>query len=152
MHSANEIRVESMISTFFDEIHVDEKWFNMTEDGVCCLCALDEEPPHRTCQSKRFIKKIMFLCAMAKPQQFPNGTWPDGKIGTWTIGYQSQFQRTTKNHRKDDPKWETKIVDQDEYQWMLIYHLLLAIVERFPMDYLTKKGVKVQQDSQSTHP
>ena len=54
----------------YNEVHVDKKWFQQTKDGVAYLCVPDEEPPHRTCQSKRHIRKIMFLCAFRGTQAF----------------------------------------------------------------------------------
>ena len=53
--------------SIYSDVHVDEKWFQQTEDGVIYLCVPDEEPPHRTCQRKRHIGKITFLCPMARP-------------------------------------------------------------------------------------
>ena len=32
---------------------------------------------------EQYIGKIIFLCAVARPRLLPDGTWWDGKIGTW---------------------------------------------------------------------
>ena len=52
-----------------DQVHIDEKWFYITEQTACFLLAPDKEPPHRTAKSKWFITKVMFMCALAAPHQ-----------------------------------------------------------------------------------
>ena len=62
----------------------DEKWFFMVHDGeLYILVCGDEEgndskepepeetAPYRTTQHKRNINKVMFLCAQARPRQYP---------------------------------------------------------------------------------
>ena len=44
---------------FDDVIHVDEKWFNVVQVNQRILLVPGEEPPHRTCKSKRFIATIL---------------------------------------------------------------------------------------------
>ncbi|RHY73292.1 hypothetical protein DYB34_013211 [Aphanomyces astaci] len=65
-------------------VHVDEKWFFGTSVKKTYYLAPGEEPPHRTCKSKHFINKVMFLSAVARPRWDPvKNEWFDGKIGTW---------------------------------------------------------------------
>ncbi|OMO51560.1 hypothetical protein COLO4_37623 [Corchorus olitorius] len=52
----------------YDVIHIDEKWFYMTKTLETYYLAPNEENPHRTCKSKNFIQKIMFLVALARPR------------------------------------------------------------------------------------
>jgi hypothetical protein len=70
--------------TKFDEdlntIHVDEKWFYQTSITRKIIMAKDEAESERKVQSKRFITKVMFLCAVARPR--PGF---DGKIGIWSF-------------------------------------------------------------------
>ncbi|RHY22650.1 hypothetical protein DYB32_009442 [Aphanomyces invadans] len=47
-------------------VHVDEKWFFATRVSKSYYLAPDEELPHRTCKSKKFITKVMFLSAFAR--------------------------------------------------------------------------------------
>ena len=69
----------------FDEIHVDEKFYYMTEVDQTCILLPGEQRPYRTCRSKKFMEKIMFLCAVARPRFDPvtNECIFDGKIGIW---------------------------------------------------------------------
>ena len=63
-------------------IHIDEKHFYITHETQTYYLALGEVEPHREIQSKRFIPKIMFMCAVAKPIYASNGDVIfDGKIG-----------------------------------------------------------------------
>ncbi|KAE9005692.1 hypothetical protein PF011_g11932 [Phytophthora fragariae] len=65
----------------YDVVHLDEKWFYVKKVGgkVYVLTGKDdvpiEDPPVQYAQSKRHIKEVMFLCAVARPR----GDW-DGKL------------------------------------------------------------------------
>ncbi|CAN0370158.1 unnamed protein product [Discosporangium mesarthrocarpum] len=58
-----------------DWVHADEKWFYVMRDGARIYLRPDEEvlnPPRSP--RKRFISKVMFLVAMARPRQlYPMG-------------------------------------------------------------------------------
>ena len=71
----------------FDELHVDEKWFFVCNDGESYILVTDEEElPKRAVGHKSHIAKAMFIYAIAKPRRLANGTWWDGKIGIWPVG------------------------------------------------------------------
>ncbi|XP_074304549.1 uncharacterized protein LOC141639289 [Silene latifolia] len=42
------------------QVHIDEKWFYLTTTDTYYI-VLGEEEPHRSCQSKRYITKVMFM-------------------------------------------------------------------------------------------
>ncbi|WOH11132.1 hypothetical protein DCAR_0830611 [Daucus carota subsp. sativus] len=48
-------------------IHIDEKWFNLSNKEEKFYLLPDEEEPRRTCKNKNFITKVMFLAAIARP-------------------------------------------------------------------------------------
>ena len=50
---------------FYDEIHLDEKWFELTEIVQRFIKVKGAPSPHHTCKSKKFIPKLMFLSAIA---------------------------------------------------------------------------------------
>ncbi|KAE9059398.1 hypothetical protein PF005_g31224 [Phytophthora fragariae] len=70
----------------YSEIAEYEKWFYVKNVGKHVYIwtgkddVLSEEPPVQFVQSKRHIKKVMFLCAVARPR----GDW-DGKVGIWRV-------------------------------------------------------------------
>ena len=88
----------------YDVVHVDEKWFYITdlEENMTVYLAHDEPEPERHCKSKRYIGKIMFLCAVARPRLLPDGTWWDGKIGIWPFTKQVAAKRSSVNPRQGD--------------------------------------------------
>ncbi|TBU00089.1 hypothetical protein CWI36_1747p0010 [Hamiltosporidium magnivora] len=62
---------------------------------------LNEEKPERNCKSKRFITKIMFMAAVARPRYDAHRKlYFDGKIGIWPFVYQEPAQRNSKNRAK----------------------------------------------------
>jgi hypothetical protein len=51
-----------------DEVHVDEKWFFLTEiDQGLYLTEAEEKGPDRSTRHKGHILKVMFLTAVARP-------------------------------------------------------------------------------------
>ena len=48
-----------------DHIHVDEKWFFLSQQKERYLLLLEEKNPKRYAKSKSHITKVMFLCAIA---------------------------------------------------------------------------------------
>lgn len=79
-------------------VHIDEKWFYITRSADRYYLLPDEEDPYRSCKSKRFITKVMFMCAVARPQFVENGeTIFDGKLGSFPFTQQVPAQRSSKN-------------------------------------------------------
>lgn len=79
----------------YERVHIDEKWFYLTEESARFYLDPEEEHPLRTTQSKKFITKIMFLAAVARPRDHPWGEpmGPfDGKIGIWPFAYEVGLQ------------------------------------------------------------
>ncbi|XP_042024289.1 uncharacterized protein LOC121771521 [Salvia splendens] len=63
-------------------VHIDEKWFYMIKASEKYYMLPDEDEPYMSCKSKRFITKVMFMCAVSRPQFGTDGqTIFDGKIG-----------------------------------------------------------------------
>ncbi len=50
----------------FDYVHIDEKWFYLTKGLEKYYLLPDEAEPVRSCKSKRFITKVMFLAVVAR--------------------------------------------------------------------------------------
>jgi hypothetical protein len=63
-------------------VHVDEKWFDMSETTANYYIAPDEKPPgDRRCKHKSHNEKVMFAAAVARPRY--DGTkerWWNGLI------------------------------------------------------------------------
>ena len=133
-----------------DEVHVDEKWFCLTEDGQTFTLAEGEDPPKRKVQHKGHITKTMFICAQARPRMVNGRMW-DGKIGIWPIGRVEPAKINSKNRPAGTPEWKNVSIDREKYRQLMISLVLPAIIAQFPWDYLTRRTVCVQQDGARSH-
>ena len=131
-----------------DTVHIDEKWFYLTQIKKTLYLALDEEPPERNCKSKRFITKVKFMAATARPQWDPQKKrWFDGKIGTWPFVYKEAAKRNSKNRPKGT--LETKAitsVTKEHVAEMMTSKIFPAIREKMPL-CMKSRPIYVQQDN-----
>ena len=135
---------------FYDVVHVDEKWFYITEVNQRCLLMPDEEPPHRTTKSKKFIAKLMFLCAVARPRFHPEtGECVfDGKIGIWPFIERVAARRNSANRPRGTIEIKAIEVDRDVYREKMIDNVLPAILAKFPD---LESPITIQQDNARPH-
>ncbi|CAM9612185.1 unnamed protein product, partial [Discosporangium mesarthrocarpum] len=99
MHRKGGARV--VVEDVYDWVQMDEKWFYVTKDGRGIYLHPEEDatkPPRA--QNKRFITKVMFLAAVARPRMISDGVWFDGKIGIWPIADTVAAMRSSKNRKK----------------------------------------------------
>ena len=69
-----------------DQIHLDEKWFFLSWEKEIRLLP-DKKNPKHCIKHKSHNTKVMFLCAVARPQFNPSAnSWWAGKLGIWPIG------------------------------------------------------------------
>ena len=67
-----------------DQIHLDEKWFFLTQKKERYLLLPEEKKPKCCIKHKSHITKVMFLCAVVYPRFNPSAnSWWDGKLGIW---------------------------------------------------------------------
>ncbi|KAF0700474.1 Aste57867_9003 [Aphanomyces stellatus] len=108
---------ELVFDDLMDYVHVDEKWFFMTRVKKTYYLTPGEKAPHLTCKSKRYIKKAMFLFAVARPRWYPTrNCWFDGKIGTWHFTKIVPAKRTSRNRPAGHPVMEPVSVTRDVYR------------------------------------
>ncbi|XP_074314581.1 uncharacterized protein LOC141649802 [Silene latifolia] len=112
----------------------------------------NEKRPYRTCQSKRFITKVMFMCAVARPKLYgPNQEIIfDGKLGCWPFVMEVPAQRKSKNICAGTLETKciksiTKQVTKD----MLINQVIPAIKAKWPST--CSKHILIQQDNARPH-
>ena len=80
-------------------VHIDEKFFYMTKACHRFYLTPTETEPHRTCKSKNYIPKIMFMCAISRPMWDNDGVLLfDGKIGIFPFTEEVPALRSSKNH------------------------------------------------------
>lgn len=140
--------------TMYDQIHIDEKWFLLIEEGAKYILVSDEEDPYRSVKHKSHITKVLFLCAQARPR-YIEGTktkW-DGKLGIWPVGHWEPAKRGSANRPAGTLEWKNETVDKEKYTSLLINNLLPAIIEKWPRSKLEDDYsiIKIQQDGAKAH-
>jgi hypothetical protein len=135
----------------FDRVHVDEKWFYMTEENCRFYLAQGEEDPPRTTRHKGHIDKIMFLCAVARPRycQHTKAMW-DGKIGIWPVAEKRAALRNSIHRPAGTEEWKSVNMDKARYTFMMTNLVLPAIDEKWPPGQRNTK-IWIQQDNATPH-
>jgi hypothetical protein len=134
---------------WFDQVHIDEKWFFVTMKMLRVYLTEGEFGPVRRVQHKEHIEKVMFLSAIARPRYDENGTCIfDGKIGIWPFVKSVQALRSSVN--RPAGTWETKCVKvtKEVYAAMVIDKVIPAIRAKWPEG---NKTVYIQHDNASSH-
>ncbi|XP_021840109.1 uncharacterized protein [Spinacia oleracea] len=87
--------------SMYDFIHIDEKWFYLTQKSQRVYLANNEPFPHRKAKSRTKIPKFMFMAAVARPRWGQDGQceW-DGKLGIFPFTDSVAAKRTSKNRVK----------------------------------------------------
>ncbi|KAK9675479.1 hypothetical protein RND81_11G009700 [Saponaria officinalis] len=89
---------EIMFTEMSNTIHMDEKWFYITQDNQKVYIVDGEELPYRSCQLKRYITKVMFMCAVSRPiYDADEELLFDGKIGMFPFTKQQPTARSSRN-------------------------------------------------------
>ncbi|XP_042038441.1 uncharacterized protein LOC121784356 [Salvia splendens] len=128
--------------TMHNVVHIDEKWFFMTKSTDRYYLLLDEEEPYRSCKSKRFITKVMFMCAVCRPYFGESGDVIfDGKIDIFPFTRQEPAMRKSKNRPRGT--LETKPIQSVNKE------IIPAIKAKWP-DNISKK-IFIQQDNVRPH-
>ncbi|XP_010678402.1 uncharacterized protein LOC104893957 [Beta vulgaris subsp. vulgaris] len=142
---------QPMFNDFFNFIHIDEKWFYMHQKTQRLYLHPNEVNPHRTCQSKRHIIKVMFETALARPSYNMLGQCTfDGKIGIFPFVEEVAAQRSSNN--RPAGTLETKAitnVTKNRMRDVLINHILLAIMSKWPPH--RSKVIYIEQDNAKPH-
>ncbi|XP_074291131.1 uncharacterized protein LOC141617897 [Silene latifolia] len=132
-------------------IHIDEKWFYITQNNAKIYLLSEEVDPYRSCQSKNFITKVMFMAAVSRPiYDDDNNLIFDGKIGIFPFTFQEPAKRRSKNRAAGT--LETKSIasiNKQVIKEMLIEKILPAITSKWPA--LLSKNIIIQQDNARPH-
>ncbi|XP_031259952.1 uncharacterized protein LOC116118124 [Pistacia vera] len=115
-------------------IHVDEKWFYMTKQSEKYYLLPDEDEPLRTCKSKTFITKFMFLAVVTRPRFDESGNELfSGKIGIFPFINKEPTRRSSKNHSAGTMETKTiNSINKEIYRSYIVEKLLPAIRDKWP--------------------
>ena len=139
---------ERVFRSVDNDVHVDEKWFFLIfEKGVLLLFPEDELPPTYA-QHKNNILKVMFLCAVAKPQLRPDGSRMNGLIGCIPFTEIVAAKKDSVNRLKGILEEKPVKVTADVYRVAL--RQVLTLIKR---RLFWKKGQKItiRQDGARPH-
>ena len=127
----------------------------MTRTQTGYILAPDETDPHRTCKSKRFIDKIMFLCVVARPRwDTIRNQYFDGKIGMYPFIKVEKAKRASRNRPSGADVIKPVDVDQEMSRRMLIDKVLPDIRANFPKGWDgmgPERDIELQQDNATPH-
>ena len=133
-----------------DYIHIDEKWFYITKQKSNYYLIPDEQAPIGACKSKRYITKVMFMAAVARPRyDYHRKKNFDGKIGIWPFVFKERAKRSS--HNRPAGTLETKVIqriNRDEIKKMFCDNIIPSIKEKWPIGH---KTVIIQQDNAGPH-
>jgi hypothetical protein len=148
-----EVRDNSLYynSSYFN-VHVDEKWFFITEKQQSTYLVEGEEGPERSVQNKQHITKVMFLCAVARPRFGDTGNCTfDGKIGMWPIISREPARRNSANRPRGTIVTRPLNVTYDVYLDYFINKVIPAIKRRFPRNHYRNLTINIQHDNAPVH-
>src|SRR5690349_1992898 len=111
----------------------------------------EEDMPHRTVKSKRFILKVMFLAEVARPR-FDTHTRLefDDNIGIWPFVRQEPALRNSKNRERGTMVSKPYEVTRVEYIKMLTENVIPAIKAKWPSGQKSM-DIVIQQDNARPH-
>ncbi|CAM9596737.1 unnamed protein product [Discosporangium mesarthrocarpum] len=139
-----------VVDDMYDWVHVGEKWFYVMKDGKGIYLRPEEDAPiPPRAQDKRFITKVMFLAAVARPRMIFDGMWFNGKIGIWPIADTVAAMRSSKNRKKGTTMLKPATVNVDSYKELIIDKVIPAIKAR--MTRPPGHTIFVQQDGAKPH-
>ncbi|ETV85062.1 hypothetical protein H257_02939 [Aphanomyces astaci] len=127
----------------------ERKWFNADKDRRKVYLVPGEAPPRRSWKSKRFIPKVMFLGAVARPRI--NGDRSvvfNGKIGMWPFVRLVPALRNSRNRPAGTMVTKLVNVDAAVYRDFVINKVVPAIKASFPS---ATKRVLLQHDNATPH-
>lgn len=134
---------------FYQHVHVDEKWFFLTEQQMRMYLAPGEEAPLRVSQKKDHVVKVMFLAAVARPRYNENGECIfDGKIGMWPFVERVAARRTSANRVRGTIVTTPISCTRRVYRKMLVEDVIPAIKAKWPD---RNRDIVLQQDGASAH-
>ncbi|KAK9706156.1 hypothetical protein RND81_07G107700 [Saponaria officinalis] len=132
-------------------VHIDEKWFYLTRTNQRYRVVDGEELPYRSCKSKRYITKVMFMCAVSRPVYGLEGELLfDEKIGIIPFTCKQAAKRSSKNRAAGT--LETKSIDsitKPVTKALFIEKIIPSIMAKWPST--SDKRIYIQKDNAKPH-
>ena len=144
------IRSNGLFGDMYDHVHIDEKWFFLSKTKRNYYLLAEEPIPDWKCKSKRYIDKVMFMAAVARPRWIAHSKkWFDGLIGIWPYVKKEPALRNSKNRAKGTLVTKNiQSVNNQQHQIMMEQNVIPAIKEKWPDGH---KTIYIQQDNAKPH-
>ncbi|GMF18448.1 unnamed protein product [Phytophthora fragariaefolia] len=140
-----------LFDDMLDAVHVDEKLFYITQPTRRFLLLQGEVAPVRRLRSRRYITRVMFLAAIARPRYDPTtNQFFDVKLGIWPFVEHVPVQRSSRHRPAGTFVTKDVSVTKKTYRDMLISNLLPVLRELWPAA-VAGNHVVVQQDNAPAH-
>ncbi|CAI8602512.1 unnamed protein product [Vicia faba] len=151
MLDSNSLPHDPKFISMHNIVFIDEKWFYITKTKNNYYLLSDEEP-YRTCKSKNFIGKLMFLAAVARPRfDDENNVTFSGKIGIFPFVYEQPARRSSVNRVAGTlERKPITSVTREVNKSFLISKVLPAIKSMWPREDVGKI-IYIQQDNARSH-
>ncbi len=112
--------------------------------------ATDETVPHRTCQNKDHILKVMFLTAVARPQYNEDGICTfDGKIGMFPFVDYIPAQRASRNRAQGVIVTTPFSIIQNKYREFMVNKVTIPTIKNKWQD--RNRNIVTQQNGAPAH-
>ncbi len=140
---------DHLYDDFYQHVHVDEKWFYISEQKMRIYLAPNEPVPLRVSQNKSDVMNVMFLAAIARPRYNDDDECTfDGKIGMWPFIERRAAQSDSMNRPRGTIETKPIGVTRTVYRRMLIDCVIPAIKQKWPD---LNRNIVLQQDGASAH-
>ncbi|MCP4502171.1 MAG: hypothetical protein GY822_19615, partial [Deltaproteobacteria bacterium] len=135
----------------YNRVHIDEKLFYLKPVKSKYYLVEGEDTHLHVSKSTRFIPKVMFVCAVARPRfDTRDNQHFDGKLGIWPFVVREPAKRGSRNRPKGTLVTKPLLVNQNKTRKMLVEKILPAIVDKWPGNYRQHK-ILIQQDNATPH-
>ena len=134
---------------YYNHVHIDEKWFFISEVQLRVYVTPDEILPNWQMQNKDHILKVMFLSAVARPRYNNSGDCTfDGKIRMWPFIERKPAHRTSVRREKGTLITTSVSCNRERYRNLLCKYVVPAIKQKWPDQ---NRSITIQQDGASAH-
>ncbi|XP_057795180.1 uncharacterized protein LOC131011387 [Salvia miltiorrhiza] len=132
-------------------VHIDEKWFYLTKSNHRYYLTPTEAEPQRSCKNKKFITKVMFMCAVCRPLIAEDGTVLfDGKIGIFPFTEYVPAKRNSKNREAGTLEQKPiQSITKEVIKDCIINKIIPAIKAKWPQ--FASRVIFIQQDNAKPH-
>ncbi|RHY17568.1 hypothetical protein DYB32_010496, partial [Aphanomyces invadans] len=132
--------------SMWDDVHLDEKWFNADIDRRKVYLVNGQR---RAAKTKEFFAKVMFLTVVARPRHdYERGFSFEGKIGMWPFDRYLPTLRNSRNRPIGALEATLVNVDAAVYREFMTTRVVPAIKALFPS---ANQRVVYQHDNPTPH-